>query len=84
MFYVYVLRSTKDNKLYKGSTSNLKNRLEKHNKELVPATKNRVPLKLIYYEAYIAKLDAVKRERFIKTSEGGAALHKQLEESLKT
>ncbi len=83
MHYVYILKSLKDGKLYKGSTSNLTRRYERHTKGLVPATKHRLPLRLIYYEAYNAKLDAIRRERYLKTLEGGAALYKQLEETLK-
>ena len=83
MYYVYVLKSLKDGNLYKGSTRDLKARVERHNNGQVTATKNRRPLKLIYYEAYTAKLDAVRRERLIKTIEGGVSLHKQLAETLK-
>jgi len=51
MQYVYVLRSKVDGKNYVGYTKNLKLRFEQHNKGLVRSTKNRKPLKLIYYEA---------------------------------
>ena len=50
-YYVYILRSLKDGKNYTGYTKNLKLRLEQHNKEQVPSTKNRTPLVLIYFEA---------------------------------
>lgn len=83
MYYVYVLKSLKDGKLYKGSTSDLKERLKRHNDGRVIATKNRRPLQLIYYEAYSAKLDAIRREKTIKTLEGGSKLHTQLEATLK-
>lgn len=51
MQYVYVLQSNRDNKFYTGYTKNLKLRFERHNKGLVESTKNRMPLKLVYYEA---------------------------------
>ena len=51
MFYVYVLLSEKDNKKYIWYTENLKLRFELHLKGKVESTKNRLPLKLIYYEA---------------------------------
>ncbi len=47
MYYVYVLRSEKDNKNYTGYTKNLKLRFEQHRKGLVLSTKNRRPLVLI-------------------------------------
>ena len=48
-YYIYVLKSKKDNKMYTGYTKDLKLRFEQHNKGLVDSTKNRQPLKLIYY-----------------------------------
>jgi len=70
MYYVYVLRSKKDNKNYIGFTENLKLRFEQHCKGLVSSTKHRRPLKLIYYEACIDKKDAKHREGYLKTHYG--------------
>ena len=70
MYYVYILKSLKDGNNYVGYTPNLKLRIEKHNKGLVPATKNRRPLNLIYYESCLNKGDALHREKYLKTSWG--------------
>jgi putative endonuclease len=70
MFYTYVLTSNEDGKLYIGFTDNLKQRIEQHNKGAVPATKNRRPLKLIYYEACLNKKSAIAREKYFKTGFG--------------
>ena len=51
MYYTYVLQSSKDNGFYVGFTKNLKLRFEFHKKGLVDSTKNRRPMRLIYYEA---------------------------------
>jgi putative endonuclease len=83
MYYVYVLKSLKDGELYKGSTSDLRKRFDRHNTGQVQSTKSRLPLKLVYYEAYSSKSDALKREKFLKTLEGGVSIHRQLDESLK-
>jgi len=80
MFYVYILFSEKDKQLYTGFSPDLKARLEKHNKGYVSATKNRKPLKLIYYEAYLDKLDAYRREKFLKGGKGKSELKVQLKE----
>ena len=48
MYYVYVLQSTKYRNLYTGYSSNLKERLEEHNKGKVDITKQRRPFELIY------------------------------------
>ena len=70
MYYVYVLRSFKDKKLYTGFTSDLRKRLDFHNKGLNTSTKNRRPLELIYYEAYKNEKDARNRERILKSGRG--------------
>jgi len=49
MYYSYVLQSKKDNGFYIGFTKDLKLRFERHTKGLVDSTKDRRPLKLIYY-----------------------------------
>ena len=67
MFYVYVLRSLKDKKLYSGYSSNLKQRFYSHNKGEIKITKQRRPFELIYYEAYKNQQDATAREKFFKT-----------------
>jgi len=78
--YTYILYSLKDNKLYIGSTNNLKRRLIQHSHRQVAATKNRLPLKLIHYEYFINREDAGARELFLKSGYG----HKQLNEILKS
>ena len=59
MYYTYVLLSKKDGQLYFGYTKNLEERFERHSKGLVASTKNRRPLKLIYYEACLNQEDAL-------------------------
>ncbi len=66
MFYVYVLKSKKDNKLYFGFTKDLKKRFKEHQTGLVPSTKPRVPFDLIYYESYKSERDAKGREFKLK------------------
>lgn len=81
MFYVYVIKSLKDNKLYVGYTNNLKNRFNEHNKGLVNSTKARKPFKLLYYEACNILEDAVKREKALKTGYGRAYLKRRISEN---
>ena len=70
MFCVYVLQSEKDGQWYTGSTSDLAKRLKEHNDGKVPATKNRRPFAVIYYEACLNKKDAFAREKYLKTGMG--------------
>lgn len=62
MYYTYILHSEKDNKLYIGFTSDLKQRYKQHCAGKVFATKGRLPLKLIFYESFTEKEDALRRE----------------------
>lgn len=70
MYYTYVLKSNKDTNLYVGSTNNLKRRLEQHLSGKVFATKSRMPLKLVYYEACLDKHKSILREKYFKTGFG--------------
>ncbi|MCR9102446.1 MAG: GIY-YIG nuclease family protein, partial [bacterium] len=59
MHYFYVLYSLKDNRLYKGSTSNLLRRVEQHNAGATRSTKHRRPFILLYFEEYADQLTAL-------------------------
>ncbi len=78
MFYIYILKSGIDNKLYTGFSKDLKKRIKDHNNGDVDSTRKRRPLNLIYYEAYKEKSDALKREKFLKTTKGKSQLRKQI------
>jgi putative endonuclease len=78
MYYVYVLLSLKDAKLYTGYSCDLRRRIREHYSGASAATKNRRPLKLIYYEAYLAREEAMRRERYLKGGNGRGQLKKQL------
>lgn len=84
VYYVYVLMSEKDGNLYIGYTPNLKDRIHKHESGYVTATKERRPLQLIYYESYLSRVDAKKREIYLKGGSGHNQLKTQLEASFKT
>ncbi len=66
MHHLYILKSTANSKLYIGYTADLKARLAQHNSGKSRATKAEKPYKLVYYEAYRAKSDTLKRERQLK------------------
>lgn len=70
MYYTYVLRSQKDNKLYVGWTDDLRKRVRAHNQGLVVATRSRRSLVLEYYEACLSKEKAIQREKYFKTGFG--------------
>lgn len=82
MFYTYILFSKKDGKFYTGFTKDLKVRIEQHNKGQVESTKERRPLKLVYYEACLNQNDAIHREKYLKTYYGKAYIRKRLKSYL--
>ncbi len=84
MHYVYVLLSLADGKFYIGFTGDLKRRLAEHQAGKNVSTKCRLPLRLVYYEAHLSKADAMRRERYFKTSKGKATLQQMLRDSLQT
>ena len=66
MYYVYVLISEKDGTTYIGSTEFLDRRIEEHNKGKTKSIKHKLPVRLAYYEAYLTKTLALKRENKLK------------------
>jgi putative endonuclease len=82
MYYVYVLRSEVDKKLYVGYTSDLRKRMKAHNNGRVSATRDRKPLELLYYEACVHRDDAIRRERYLKTTYGKRYIKNRLKHFL--
>lgn len=82
MYYCYILRSNKDRKLYIGYSSDLKKRLKEHSAGVVVSTKTRMPLELIFYEAFKDQADAKRREKYFKTTKGKSSLRQMLRKSL--
>ena len=81
-YYIYVLKSFRDNKLYVGYTENLESRFEQHYKGKVLSTKERRPLELIYSEVCLDKKDALHREKYLKTYLGKRFLGNRLKSYL--
>lgn len=77
-YYTYVLKSESDGNFYVGWTNDLKHRLEKHNSGKVQATRNRLPLRLVYFEAGLDRNQAIKREKYLKTGFGRRFLASRL------
>ena len=79
MYFVYILKSLKDQKYYIGSTADIASRLAYHNAGKQRSTKNRRPFILVYSEEFLSKSEAEHRERQIKSYKGGRALKKLIE-----
>ncbi|MGH7846176.1 MAG: GIY-YIG nuclease family protein [Candidatus Binatia bacterium] len=82
MYYVYVLRSKRDGNLYVGCTGDLRKRFANHNNGNVQSTRYRIPFELLYYEGSRSKIDALHRERYLKTTYGKRYLKSRLKSDL--
>jgi putative endonuclease len=82
LYYVYVLFSRKDYKLYIGFSADLRTRIKAHLSGRVRATKDRLPLEIIHYEAYRNEADARTREKFLKSGFGRNELKKAIQHNL--
>ena len=71
IYYVYFLKSTKNQKVYCGQTTKKpEDRLKEHNQHTNKWTWENGPFVLVYYESYCCKADAIKRESFYKSGFG--------------
>lgn len=75
MYYVYMLMCA-DKKPYTGCTSDLKERVKRHDDGYVPATKSRLPIKLVNYVAFEDKYKAFEFEKYLKSGSGRAFIKK--------
>ncbi|MEK7192964.1 MAG: GIY-YIG nuclease family protein [Patescibacteria group bacterium] len=76
MYYVYSLKCRDG--YYVGCTENLKERMARHKKGNVLATKNRLPLELNFYFAINDKYKAFEFEKYLKSGSGRAFINKHL------
>ena len=70
MFFVYVLRSQSTGHFYTGQTTDIVERLKKHDRGLSPSTKNRGPWEIVHQEEFGTRAEAMRRERELKTGKG--------------
>lgn len=67
---MYILKSLIAEKYYIGCTSDLEKRIKEHNSAKTKSTKPYLPWKIIYYENYLGKSEAYKREWHLKHPKG--------------
>ncbi len=70
MYHTYVLHSPTCNQIYIGHTNSLKLRFQQHNNGLSKSTKRYIPWKLLFYEKFETRAEAMKRERELKSHKG--------------
>ena len=82
MHYTYILQNKKDRQFYTGYTNDLKERVKLHDMGKVESTKNRLPVKPVYYEACLNQQDATHREKYLKTAWGNRYIKSRLKNYL--
>ena len=75
-WFTYILYSESIDLYYVGHTDNLQWRLERHNLGWGRFTKRGIPWKLVYYEIFPTKSEAMKREREIKNKKSRKYIEK--------
>ena len=78
MFYTYILQSLKNRSFYIGYTTDLKKRFDEHNNGESLATKPFKPYKIIFYEVFVSRIDAKRREEYLKSGWGFRSIKKML------
>jgi putative endonuclease len=78
-YFVYVLKSEIDGRLYKGQTCEIVKRIIQHNSGKTKSTKGYKPWKLVYFETFETRDEAVLREKYFKTGSGREFLKGKLE-----
>ena len=81
-YYSYVLRSTKNGILYKGSAQNLEIRLQTHNSSKVKFTSKNIPWELVISEEFSTRSEAVKREKWYKSGVGRDWINSKLQPTI--
>jgi len=74
---VYIL-FCHDGTYYTGCTSNLDERVQRHQKGYVDSTKNKLPVKVVFYCVFMDKSKAFEFEKYLKSGSGIAFRNKHL------
>ena len=80
MYFVYIIKSKKDNKFYTGITNDIERRVKEHNKgcSSTTSTRNRGTFELIYFAKLENRIKAREREKYFKSGSGPEYIKKRL------
>ena len=70
MYYVYVIKSLVKNYIYVGMTNDIERRVLEHNSGENKSTKAYKPFILIHKEQFETRIEARKREKYLKSGIG--------------
>ena len=78
MFYAYVIKSINSSFVYKGHCEDLDERLKQHNSGMTASLRPHLPFKIIYFEEFATRAEAINREKYFKTGGGRRFLKSKL------
>ena len=70
MFYTYAIKSKERNYIYVGLTNNPDRRIAEHNCKKEKTTRSYAPFMIILIEKYETRVEARKREKYLKSGTG--------------
>jgi len=70
MYFTYVFRSLDEKHRYVGHCDSLRPRLKQHNSGKVESTKAFIPWRIVHFEKYKTRKEAISRERYLKSGVG--------------
>ncbi|WP_293010659.1 GIY-YIG nuclease family protein [Mongoliibacter sp.] len=78
IYYAHVLKSKVHNYYYKGHCKDLQKKLIQHNSGMTVSIRPYIPFEIVYFEEFETEIEAIKREKYFKTSRGREFLRKIL------
>ncbi|HMO61281.1 MAG TPA: GIY-YIG nuclease family protein [Ferruginibacter sp.] len=81
-FYTYILQSLKDFSFYIGQTDDLDKRVCKHNDGFSKYSSSKIPMRLVYFEVFATRTEALKREKEIKNKKSRQYIQYLIEQKL--
>jgi putative endonuclease len=83
MAYLYILKSSKLDKFYIGSTTNLEKRIEQHKAGKAKYTKSILPINLVFQRSFAKISEAQKAEKWLKKQKDKNLIIKIIREGFK-
>jgi putative endonuclease len=76
MYFLYILKSKKNNRFYIGSTNDLERRLQEHNSGKTKSLKYLRPLEMVFSKGFECETEARRMERKLKKFKNREILEK--------
>jgi len=78
MYYAYIIKSLISDFYYKGHCQDLEKRIAQHNSGMTVSIRPFLPFKLVYFESFETKEEAIFREKYFKSAAGRRYLKTKL------